>query len=173
MKVRTFCWVVLVGLLSGCNTRTPLLVPGTVGPETAIPVPVPPTGRLIVFSAEEVGPTSATAFDDVFHCSDYDIFGQDGRRLQRVANFADRFSTTPATVELPPGTYRVVARANRFGLVAVNVEIVSRKTTVVHLDGNWRPRTADPLVTANTVRLPDGRVVGWRSAASSSLPAVP
>ena len=172
MKVITTGSLVLIGLLAGCATHTPLQLPGAVGPESARPVAETTNGKLIVFSAEETGPNSAAFFDDVVFCADYDLLDRDGHRLQRVKNSVDRFSTAPATVELPPGSYRVVAPANGVGLVSVNVVIAAHQTTVVHLDGQPSFGTPRPVADDRAVRLPDGRIVGWRDDhALASAPA--
>jgi hypothetical protein len=41
----------------------------------------------------------------------------------------------PAEVQLPPGKYRVVARANGYGTVTVPVTVAAKQTTTVHLEG--------------------------------------
>jgi hypothetical protein len=97
--------------------------------------------------------------------TDYEIFSEDGKRLRRVHNDSDTMLAGPIRVELPSGTFRVVARANRFGYVTVPVIIRGGKTTVVHLEGGGSWRDRDEMIRVGAVRLPDGRVVGWKATA--------
>jgi len=64
---------------------------------------------------------------------------------------------------LPAGTYRVVARANGYGIVTVPVVIEKNQVTTVHLEGggSWENEVARSQ--SDAVRLPDGRIVGWRA----------
>ena len=62
---------------------------------------------------------------------------------------------------LAPGKYRVVAHANGYGTVTVPVVIDATHVTTVHLNGGSSDETADNQ--NDTVRLPDGNVVGWRT----------
>jgi hypothetical protein len=157
--------VLLLGLLAGCATSEPLHVLGLVGPEPPESAPGVNLGRLIVYSADETGPASALGFDDVIHCSDYEIRGADGSPPRKIRNFATPVASTPATVELPAGTYTVNALAHGVGRVTVDVMVVRNRTTIVHLDDTARrPASSD----ATTVALPDGRVVGWRASVSNS-----
>jgi hypothetical protein len=93
--------------------------------------------------------------------SDYRIYSADGQLRQRVHNDTGTALGSPVTVRLPPGQYRVVARANGYGTVTVPVVIATGGTTVIHLEGgNWPDKAA--FNETNAVRLPDGRIVGWR-----------
>jgi hypothetical protein len=69
-------------------------------------------------------------------------------------------------VQLPPGKYRVAASSNGYGTVIVPVVIAANRTTAVHLDGSssWASNAA--LNGANSVRLPDGEIVGLRAEVS-------
>ena len=70
----------------------------------------------------------------------------------------------PKRVQLPVGTYRVVARANGYGVVTVPVIIRADQVTTVHLEGgpSWQNRSQ--LGQSNPVRLPDGEIAGWRAS---------
>jgi hypothetical protein len=77
----------------------------------------------------------------------------------RVKNASFRRDETPAVVTLPVGAYHVKVP----GLI-VPVAIRTAKTTVVRLDGQWRPdRPREEIKDEELVKTPSGRVVGWRA----------
>jgi hypothetical protein len=98
----------------------------------------------------------------------YKIFSPDGQLLQTVQNDNGTLAEGPREVALPPGTYRVIARANGRGFVTVPVVIVPDRVTTVHLEGAAAWSEKSPLARSNPVRLPDGEIVGWRSPGSSA-----
>ena len=55
----------------------------------------------------------------------------------------------------------MVARANGYGTVTVAVVVAANRVTTVHLEGGSSDETADNQ--NDTVRLPDGNMVGWRT----------
>jgi hypothetical protein len=67
-------------------------------------------------------------------------------------------------VELPAGTYRIIAQANGYGFVTVPVTVVAGHETILHLEGGDRWPNPRAFNQSNAVRLPDGEVVGWKSA---------
>ena len=100
--------------------------------------------------------------------TDYRIFNADGKDLvQVVENNHDTLLNSPPPVALPPGSYRVVARANGYGSVTVPVVIKPAQLTTVHLEGSvWWPR-GSPIFNSDPVRLPKGEIAGWRAASDS------
>jgi hypothetical protein len=53
--------------------------------------------------------------------------------------------------------------ATGYGVLTVPVIIKANQVTVVHLDeATWPDREA--MIQAGAMRLPDGRIVGWRAA---------
>lgn len=93
----------------------------------------------------------------------YKILSEDGKLLQKVRNDPGNMAGGPTGVQLAAGSYHVVARANGYGLVTVPVVILGGKVTVVHLEsgGSWPDRSQ--MIQVGAVRLPDGRVIGWRA----------
>jgi len=150
-------------LLAGCAQTGQTLVLEPVGPPPAsFAQPSTANGTLVVYSAFSVN------FDfnarDPYHqeYSDYRIFSQDGKFLQRVHNDSGFDWSSPAVVSLPAGRYRVVAQANGCGVVTVPVQVEANQITTVHLEGDSSWPNKNPSLKANAVRLPDGRFVGWR-----------
>jgi hypothetical protein len=82
--------------------------------------------------------------------------------MRLVDNLSGSFYQTPMTVSLPPGEYKVKARATNSGLVDVPVIVKENKTTIVDLDGTILPQHK-PTGAGQWVRLPDGQVIGMRS----------
>ena len=80
----------------------------------------------------------------------------------------DTILQDPAPVELPAGKYRVVANANGYGQVTIPVIIEAQQTTVLHLEGGGSWLNEAEFNQTNAVRLPDGQIVGWRTAAEHS-----
>jgi hypothetical protein len=160
----TLIVIVACAFLSGCATGKNGLVLNTVGPPMPQPTAAISTnGTLVVYSAYE---------DDVYSSSDpyrpkysdYRIFTADGRLLQRVHNNSGTILHDPVSLELQPGKYNVIARANGYGYVTVPVMIVARENTILHLEGDvsWPDESA--FNQTNAVRLPDGRIIGWKVA---------
>ena len=149
-------------LMAGCHSTLVLQTP--VGPEPFERQTTGPTGRLLVFSAKEA---RGDGDDPIYYQhSDYSIYGSQGKRIKRVGNTKGHFDETPRLVDLPPGTYVVKARAECYDRVEVPVVIKSGRTTVVHLDKEWKP--AFTAQNTELVNLPQGYVIGW-----SAQPAPP
>ncbi len=132
-----------------------------VGPEPGILSKTSPeTGNLVVHSAWR-----RTGTDDADHRihSNYDILTDDGKPFLTVRNYVTPMLEDPATVPLAPGKYVVKARVQRYGVVEIPVLIESRKVTALYLDDSTQP--AATMRETEQVQLPDGRVIGWASAA--------
>jgi hypothetical protein len=137
-----------IAIMAGCATRVPLVLRNSVGPGPSSP------GDLVVYSAT-YAPTVEEGEYPVH--TNYTIATPDDKVIQHVSNRAGPFQAYPATVALPSGEYHVRAQYDRGGFVVVPVVIVSGKTTIVNLNGG------EPDTAKEVVRLPDGRVVGWRA----------
>jgi hypothetical protein len=150
-------------LFAGCADHRGPVVLDTVGPSAVLAVPSGPAGALVVFSAFDGRLTAANDADHRRH-SDYRVFAADGRLLRDVRNDSGTVWEGPVQIELPPGSYRVVARANGYGSVTVPLVVAAGRVTEVHLEGG-NPRADQTSFTAvDPVRLPDGQVVGRRAA---------
>ena len=71
------------------------------------------------------------------------------------------FATAPPVVALPPGRYIVEARATDARRVRVPVAIEAGRTSIIHLDDNWKVPVSTPK--DELVSLPSGSPVGWRA----------
>ena len=156
-------------LLLGCVSYERGLVLEPVGPATIQSTARSTTGSLVVYSAFDVHADFTSTDPDRHRHTDYKIFSTDGSLLQVVHNDTHSLLEGPAEVRLPAGAYRIAARATGFGLVTVPVIIISGRGTTVHLEGGYRSNKA-AFAQTNTVRLPDGQIVGWRAAAEMIPP---
>jgi hypothetical protein len=162
--LRRFYWAGSLILLSACSFHPTPTVLQPVGPaplETAKAKPGN-QGYLVVFSAW----SSFVDVGSVGHHSRYNIASDDGKLTKEVLNYADRFDEGPIRLPLPPGSYHVTARSARFGRVVVPVIIQEHQTTYVYLDGSPHPE-APQTEKGNTVKLPNGQVVGWSASAAT------
>ena len=165
MKViREFLTLLAVALLPGCALAGNGMVLNTVGPAPSrIAAPAPSGGTLVVFSACDVNADFNSRDPNRPEYSDYCVFDAGGKLLQRVHNDSGTILQDPASVSLSAGTYHVVARANGYGFVTVPVVIENGRSTVLHLEGGGA-RWQEPAVSADeSVRLPDGEIVGWKA----------
>jgi hypothetical protein len=151
--------VILAAAAAGCVSKPNGLVLDTVGPSEPSQSPAGDNGSLVVYSAFDPVPH----FDSLTYRSfytDYEVFSEQGQLLQTVHNDGGTALEGPRPVSLPPGRYRVVARANGFRKVTVPVVIAAHHITTVHLEGGaaWGSRAQGG--SSSLVRLPDGQVVG-------------
>lgn len=153
--------------LCGCASDRNGMLLDTVGPAPSQSLAANSTnGTLLVYSAYEVN-ADFNARDRYRHeYSDYWLFSADGNSRQRVHNNSGTILQRAQRVALPAGTYRVTARANGYGWVTVPVLLRAGRETVLHLEGgvNWPAQAG--FNQTNTVRLPDGEIVGWKGAAT-------
>ena len=159
----TYCFTLVcsIALASGCAFSRQVVLDNAVGPPLLLAENRAAEGRLIVYSGFEVGGGSVDS--DCNHHSDYKIYSLDGTLLKYVSNKVSNIMEDPATVSLPPGRYKVFAKAAAFGMVTVPVVIEAGKTTPIHLDGS--ELTGGRQTSTNDfVRLPDGLIIGWRAA---------
>lgn len=92
----------------------------------------------------------------------YWVYNEQGRKVKSVQNHVGVTDQRPMTALLPPGTYRVYARADGFGLVTVPVVISAGMLTEVHLQYRGMEVPAG-VPDEDVVRLPGGRVAGYRA----------
>ncbi len=155
--------VLLTLPLAACVTSKQALVLERVGPASNEPA-VGKDGSLLVFSAPDRGAHFNTVpYRSIY--SDYSILTEDGKLLQKVSN-RDIRRNSPNPVSLPPGEYRVAARANGFGNVIVPVLIVGGRVTMVHLEGPSSWADSVPTERSALVCLADGQIVGYRAKAA-------
>lgn len=150
-------------LLAGCVSPHGNLVLDPVGPPPG-PSEGGADGSLVVYSLYTPNDTLYNPNPRVT-CTDYKIFSKDGSLLQKVHNDTGSIVGGPASVDLPAGYYQIEAQANGgYGYVKVPVVIKGKQVTVVHLDGGGSWPNRDVMIQAGAVRLPDGRIVGWRAS---------
>jgi hypothetical protein len=162
----TFIATAAGAFLSGCATSNGLAL-DTVEPSLHQPPTANSTdGTLMVYSAYEANADFNSRNPDLPEYSDYRILTTDGKPLQTVRNNSGIMLQDPVSVELPPGKYQVIARANGYGTVTVPVIIETQQSTVLHLEGGgfWPDESA--FNQTNAVRLPDGLIIGWKAAAN-------
>ena len=119
-------------VLSGCATRTSLVVHDRIGPQRPAVARRSAGGELLVYSATYAATLEQSEYP--VH-TNYTIATPDDKVIERVRNEAGSFYANPMSVELPPGEYRVCAQYDRGGFVTVPVVIEQGKTTLVDLDG--------------------------------------
>jgi hypothetical protein len=160
-KYIIFFGAVIIPLLAGCASSPVAVNP--VGPGPIHPGALAPKGYLQVFSDTEThvigdGPP-------YYPHTGYSIHDESGKMVQFVPNHIGDMDESPSIVPIPVGNYNVVARSSAYGRVTVPVVIQRGRTTVVHLDRDWRPSAS--VSTNGLVYLPNGEAVGWRSSAEN------
>lgn len=152
-------------LLSSCATGNKLVL-DTVGPPPSQPTMTGPTsdyGNLLVYSAFRRNADFNSRDPYRQEHSDYEIDSTDGILLRSVHNNSGSIYQDVVSVPLPPGKYTVKARANGYGFVTVPAIIEPHQNTVMHLEGGgfWPDESA--FNQTNSVRLPDGLIIGWKA----------
>jgi hypothetical protein len=155
-------------LWSGCAFGPRDMVLERVGPSPASVADNNGEGSLVVYTAYDVSAPSIGDYEHRHHYTNYKILTDDGKLLQTVHNDVGTSVRQAAQVNLPAGTYRVVANANGYGTVTVPLVIGSNRLTVVHLEGGatWPDMSAGDQASA--VHFPDGEIVGWRAPTEST-----
>ena len=121
-------------------------------------------GDLVVYSAHEANADFNRRDPYRQEFSDYQILTPAGEFLQQVHNDSGTILPRPQGVELPSGSYRVVAQANGYGTVTVPVTIEAGRDTILHLEGDVKWLNQFGLNQTNAVCLPHGEIVGWKSS---------
>jgi hypothetical protein len=122
-----------------------------------------PQGTLLVFSAYKTGVPGPNLPEDLRQHTDYELRSADGKSLRQVANGTGYQGEDPLPVQLAPGRYEVVARANGHGLVTIPIVITADRTTILHLEGGGPQPDQAGLNRTNSVQLPGGEMVGWKA----------
>ena len=154
-------WIGLgcLAFLPACATTGAHLAINPVGPRVASAGSLVGVGSLVVYSA-------ASPFNDNYteDHSSYKILASDGQLVRRVHNYivGDFTYEPPSNVQLAAGSYVVRAESQDYGLVNVPVVIRGGQTTRVYLDCASQP--ANLRTARNTVKLPDGQVIGWSAS---------
>jgi hypothetical protein len=148
----------------GCVTQKKFVIRDPVGPGGTFAEFPGNEGRLIVHSRREV--LDATKSRHPVHTG-YTIFSGDGKAFRRVTNQSGPFFEEPVGISLPPGTYKVEARATNNGLVSIPVVIKEGKTTVVYLDGETLPEGLSETNDSDWIRLPNGQIAGHRATTTA------
>jgi hypothetical protein len=156
-----------IAFLSGCVSHGPELVLDPVGPPPVASASAGSTGMLMVYSAYEQGAEFSSPYYRRQY-TDYKILSADGKLLQAVHNDNGTLMEAPKRVQLPVGTYRIVARANSYGEVIVPAVIRAHQVTTVHLEGSPAWPNGRELANSNPVCLPGGEIAGWRARTDSS-----
>lgn len=153
-----------MALFSGCVT-TSHFTSETVGPVPSAARGTDSTnGTLLVYSAYKRNADFNSSDPNRPEHSDYKILTEDGHLLRKVHNITSTAFQDAVAVELTPGKYQVVARANGYGYLTIPVVIEAQRSTVIHLEGGgfWPDESA--FNETNAVRLPDGQIIGWKYA---------
>ena len=152
-------------ILAGCATTRNSMVLDTVGPAPgASAAQGESNGTLTVYSAYQASPDFNSRDPYRREYTDYKIFRTDHTLERDVHNTSGSILQRPQQVALAPGNYIVAAQANSYGDVTVPVVIVAGQNTIVHLEGGFPWPNPRAFNNANSVRLPDGEIVGWKYA---------
>jgi hypothetical protein len=165
-NILMICAVAASIVLSGCATDKAGFAIATVGPApTESPVTGSGDGTLIVYSAFRRNADFNTSDPNRPEHSDYKILNADGSVLRRVRNISKTVFEGAVPIALPPGKYEVVARANEYGYLTIPVRIEAQQTTPIHLEGGGFWSDESQFNANNSVRLPNGQIIGWKSTA--------
>lgn len=156
IKIVALIGAAIIPLLAGCAS-TPVAL-NSVGPEPINPEAFIPKGYLQVFSDTDAirdgdGPS-------YYPHTGYSIHDESGKVVQFVPNHIGDMDESPTIMAIPAGDYTVVAESSAYGRVTVPVVIQKGRSTVVHLDRDWRPSAN--ISTNELVYLPNGEAVGWK-----------
>ena len=160
-----FIAVISMAVLAGCASTTPVAV-APVGPNpNGLPVNSD-QGGLQVFSrltsvSDDGNQGSKEPGPAWYQHTAYLIFGADGSLVRNVQNQRGHYDQDPTLVMLPPGEYRVKAESVDYFWVDVPVTVQRGKVTRLHLDGRWSPPAGTS--SAEVIRMPNGRAVGWKT----------
>jgi len=151
---------------AACATEQRLALPA-VGPDAAAAASAKEAdalhGTLVVYS--DALPVAKHRSPPEYSHTGYVIRKASGELVAHVDNRLTEAAPDPEEVRLPAGLYQVSARCAKVGTVLVPVVIAPGRRTDVFLDEEGMPR-AQSTKLDDPVRLPDGRVVGARAAAT-------
>ncbi len=134
MKNHPVAWLI-VGLLpimmTSCASSGSPVVLAPVGPDTPARVEGGSTGQLKVYTATRDIDDGNTHY---FPHTGYTIYSETGKIVKKVANRISNHDEDPTVVELPAGTYTVLARSASHGIVKIEVVIAAGKLTTAKLE---------------------------------------
>jgi hypothetical protein len=157
-------------LWSGCVFGSRNMVLGPVGPQPLTANESAPKGYLKVYTATEDHDDGDVHY---FPHTSYTVYSEDGKSVvKKVANAIGIHDEDPALVDIPAGTYTVLAESEYYGMVKVGVVIEPGKLTTVNLEYNNRLPSDLSKSSADVVRLPNGSIVGWSAKGSPQANAV-
>ena len=150
--------VLVIGVIAGCAAPRLVQIPQPVGPAPIV-LSTQNAGRLVVYTEE-----ASSAGEDNLSSSykPYKVLDSSGRVLKEVSN-----NSGEEGVLLQAGRYFVRAEASGWRVIAVEVQIVTGRTTEIHLDGKWRPEASEKQAL---VFGPDGSPVGYQSTPMTAPP---
>jgi hypothetical protein len=162
MKNRLVVWLVagVAPALAACAATHGPLVLGPVGPEEQTVSRLSLTGYLKVYTATEQHNDGDTYY---YPHAEYFVYSPDNKLVKRVANAISIHDEEPELVELPAGTYIVLAPSESYGMVRVKAIVQPGEQTTVNLEYQTLPAHLTSTEAGNLVRLPNGSVVGTRA----------
>lgn len=134
MKNHLVAWLIaglLPVMMTSCLSSTGPVVLAPVGPDTPAPAEAGATGQLKVYTATRNINDGNTHY---FPHTGYSIYSEDGKLVKKVANRESMHDEDPTLVELPAGTYTVLARSASYGIVKVKVVIAGGRLTTTKLE---------------------------------------
>ena len=152
-------------LQAGCALR-PVSIDNVIGPNPYLPPNPSGKGTLEVFTAKEMETQAWDGFENMRRTGYY-IYDGTGKLIAHVGdNNLGKYDSTPASIALAPGSYKITAlMAEYLGQwVSVPVRIESGMATQVHLDKDWSPPNS--TAGSNFVHAPGGGWIGWSANAS-------
>lgn len=153
--VGALSFAVVLAVLTGCASRSPVVVDQPIGPLDANPLPAG-TGTLVVYSGQE----SFNGDPEYLVHTAYTVLDPAGAVIRKVDNRGRVADREPSQVPLPAGRYKVLAQDSYYGVVALTADIQEGRRTIIDLnEEEFAPRAQGE----QWVRLPSGQIVGAKS----------
>ena len=147
----------MVIAFAGCASQ-PLSL-SSVGPKPARAEKPSDLGGLQVFTDLETHQVGEGAY--YYPHSSYEVYSSAGARVKTVENHLGPMDEKPTLVAMPAGHYTILGPSANYGNVRLPITIEAGKTTVIHLDGYWKPATS---ARDEVVYFPNGEAIGWWSS---------
>lgn len=157
--LRLIVSAVLAGSFGSCSLPQGRLTTEPVGPENPRGSVSRGFGQLQVFSETEERNSGGILYH--LH-TPYWVYDPQGKRVESVLNHVGDTDQSPMTVTLAAGEYRVIARAERYGLATIPTIIEGNRLTQIFLEGAGMPKLS-PDDEPKVVRLPGGPAIGWKA----------
>jgi hypothetical protein len=142
---------------AGCASQ-PLTL-SSVGPAPAGVEKPSNLGSLQVFTDLEQHQVGGSTY--YYPHASYEVYSRSGVRVKIVENHRGPMDETPTVVDIPAGQYTILGPSANHGNVRVPVTVATGKTTVIHLDGYWKPEAS---AHDQVVYFPNGEAIGWRDS---------